>query len=96
MSPEPTHFQSNDFEFDSANMGWLRLVGSIKLQVSFAKEPYKRDAILHKRPIIQSILLTITTPCIFTSDYIYTSDNIYVTSRGDYIYSDTKYKVTSD
>jgi len=34
------------------NMGWLRLVGSIKLQVSFAKEPYKRDAILQKRPII--------------------------------------------
>ena len=24
-------------------MGWLRLVGSLKLQVSFAKEPYKRD-----------------------------------------------------
>jgi len=30
----------------------LRLVGSIKLQVSFAKEPYKRDYILQKRPII--------------------------------------------
>jgi len=27
-------------------MGWLRLVGSLKLQVSFAKEPYKRDYIL--------------------------------------------------
>jgi len=25
---------------------WLRLVGSLKLQVSFAKEPYKRDDIL--------------------------------------------------
>jgi len=24
-------------------MGWLRLIGSLKLQVSFAKEPYKRD-----------------------------------------------------
>jgi len=23
-------------------MGWLRLVGSLKLQVSFAKEPYKK------------------------------------------------------
>ena len=30
-------------------MGWLRLVGSIKLQVSFAKETYKRDYILQKR-----------------------------------------------
>ena len=33
-----------------ALMGWLRLVGSIKVQVSFAKEPYKRDYILQKRP----------------------------------------------
>ena len=31
---------------------WLWFVGSIKLQVSFAKEPYKRDDILQKRPII--------------------------------------------
>jgi len=29
-------------------MGWLRLVGSLKLQVSFAKEPYDRDDILQK------------------------------------------------
>jgi len=35
-----------------ADMGWLRLVGLIKLQVSFAKEPYKRGDILQKRPII--------------------------------------------
>jgi len=34
------------------SMGWLRLVGSFKSQVSFAKEPYKRDYILQKRPII--------------------------------------------
>ena len=27
-------------------MGWLRLVGSLKLQVSFAKEPYKIRDIL--------------------------------------------------
>ena len=43
-------------------MGWLRLVGSIKLLVSFAKEPYERDAILQKRPILLSILLTVATP----------------------------------
>ena len=29
--------------------GWLQLEGSIKLQVSFAKEPYITDYILHKR-----------------------------------------------
>jgi len=33
-------------------MGLLWLVGSIKLKVSFAKEPYKRDNILQKRLII--------------------------------------------
>ena len=56
-------------------MGWLRLVGSIKLYVTFAQEPYKSDNILQKRliepmkrdnslqkrPIIQSILLTVAT-----------------------------------
>ena len=30
----------------------LRLVGSVDLQVFFAKEPYKRDYILQKRPMI--------------------------------------------
>jgi len=43
-------------------LGWLQLVGSIKLLVSCAKEPYKRDNILQKRPIILSILLTVATP----------------------------------
>jgi len=43
-------------------MGWLWLVGSIKLQVFFAKEPYKTDDILQKKPIILSILLTVATP----------------------------------
>jgi len=43
-------------------MGWLRGVTSIKSQVSFAKEPYDRDYILQKRPIISSILLTVATP----------------------------------
>ena len=43
-------------------MGWLQLVGPIKLQVSFAKEPYKRDDILLKRHVILSILLTVATP----------------------------------
>jgi len=37
---------------ESCHMGWLRLVGSFKLKVSFAKETYKRDDILQKRPMI--------------------------------------------
>ena len=46
----------------SSAMGWLQLVGSIKLQVSFVKETYERDNILQKRRIILSILLTVATP----------------------------------
>ena len=40
------------------HVGWLRLVGSLKC-VSFAKEPYKRDYILQKKPIILRSLLSI-------------------------------------
>ena len=50
-------------------MGWLRLVGSLTLQVSFAKETYKRDDILQKRPLILINLLIVATPYTF----IYTS-----------------------
>jgi len=45
-------------------MQWLRLVGFSKLQVSFAKEPYKKDNILQKRRIILRSLLTVATPYI--------------------------------
>jgi len=47
-------------------MGWLRLVGSLKLYVSFAKEPYERDYILQKRPIIVRSLLIVATPYLHT------------------------------
>ena len=33
-----------------------------KLEVSFAKEPYERDDILQKRPMLLSILLTLAAP----------------------------------
>ena len=46
----------------ASTMRWLRLVGSLKLQVSFAKEPYKRDDFLQKRPIILRSLRIETTP----------------------------------
>jgi len=48
-------------------MGWLRLAGSIKLYVSFAKKTYKRHNILQKRAIILSILLTVATPYAYTT-----------------------------
>jgi len=44
------------------HMGWLRLVGSLKLQGSFAKEPYKKDDILQKRPTILRSLIIGATP----------------------------------
>ena len=43
-------------------MGWLRLVGSIKLQVSFVEYSLFYRALLQKRPVILSILLTEFTP----------------------------------
>jgi len=43
-------------------MGWLRSVGSIKLKVSFAEYGFFYRALLQKRPIILSILLTKATP----------------------------------
>jgi len=46
-------------------MGWLRLVGFFKLQVSFAKEPYKRDLYSAKWLIILRSLLTVATPYIY-------------------------------
>jgi len=51
------------FSWGCIPMEWLWFVGSMKLYVSFAKEPYKIDDILQKRPIIKSILLTVATPC---------------------------------
>jgi len=44
------------------NMGWLRLAGSLKLWVSFAKEPCKRDYILQDRTLILRSLLIVATP----------------------------------
>ena len=47
-------------------MGWLRLVGSLKLklEVSFAREPCKRDDDLRKRPIMLRSLLIVAIPFI--------------------------------
>ena len=43
-------------------MGWLRSVGSIRLQVSFAEYRLFYRALLQKRPVILSILLVEATP----------------------------------
>jgi len=46
----------------TVHMGWLRSVSSLKLKISFAKKPYKRDNILQKRPVILRGLLIVATP----------------------------------
>jgi len=71
-------------------MGWFQLVGSIKLLVYFAKEPYKRDYILQKRPIILSILLIIATAphiCITVIHGNYMSQQHTKTYLNIYIYT---------
>ena len=54
-----------------ACMGWLPSVGSLKSQVSFAKEPYKLDDILQKRPTILRSLLIVAKQetCNFKASY---------------------------
>ena len=74
-------------------MGWLRLVGCLKIQVSFAKELYKRDLYSAKRPVFLSILLIVATPycglymypfrylctyIMFMCSFIYLCANIHV------------------
>jgi len=44
------------------HMGWLRLVGSLQLQVSFAEYSLFYRALLQKRPIILRSLLIVATP----------------------------------
>ena len=62
-APHPTHLSTTSYTSPTLHtMGWLRLVGSIKLQVSLAKEPYKRDYVLQKRPVMLSVLLAVATP----------------------------------
>jgi len=66
-------------------MGWLRLVGSLKLLVAFAKEPYKRDYILQKRLMILRSLLVEATPYHTSSSMaecaVYVGRGGYPTSR---------------
>ena len=55
---------------DKHNMGWLRWVGSIKLQVSFAEYHLFYRALLQKRPIILRSLLIVATPYVHIKKYV--------------------------
>jgi len=55
---ESYHTQAPPF----ATSGVATISGLLQIQVSFAKEPYKRDDILQKRPGILRSLLIVATP----------------------------------
>ena len=67
-------------------MEWLRLVSSLKLYVSFAKEPYKKDEILQKRPIIWRSVLIIATPYVKR----HRVKELCILSKGPYIHTNTR------
>jgi len=65
ISPTRYIFSKSQLTTTSAtqvHMGWLWLAGSIKLHVSFAENRLFYRALLQKKPIILSILLTEATP----------------------------------
>ena len=62
------HVSSYDLSYDlpygrhAHGMGWLRLVGSLKLQVAFAEYSLFYRSLLQKRPMILRSLLIVATP----------------------------------
>ena len=53
--------------FHMTHIAHPSIVGSFKLYMSFAKEPYKRDYILQKRPINFLLVRTLRTPFEYTA-----------------------------
>ena len=68
------------------HMWWLRLIGSWKFLVSFAKELYKRDDILQKRPRILRSLLVEATPYRYVSMYVWKNPYLSVQTISIYTY----------
>jgi len=58
-------------------MGWLRLVGSIKLQVSFAEYSFFYRALLQKRPGVLRSLQVVATPYSIYSSHPVTQSITY-------------------
>jgi len=51
------------------DMGWLRLVGTLKLQVSFAEYSLCYRSLLQKRPTILRSILIVATPYVILTWY---------------------------
>jgi len=57
-----TQLSRIDMRYSSRPVGWLRLTGSLKLQVCFAGYSLFYRALLQKRPMISRSLLIVATP----------------------------------
>ena len=62
LTQEGCIYQWREDDDDVTDMGWLRLVGSSKFQVSFAEYSLFYRALVQKRPIILRSLLIVATP----------------------------------
>jgi len=72
-----TPYETAKYRDRPSHMGWLPLVGSLKLQVSFAKEPFKRDCNLSKIRMILRSLLIVATPYTISHRHMNESDQAY-------------------
>ena len=63
-------------------MGWLRLKGSLKLQISFAKYHLFHRAHLQKRPTILRSQLIVATPYICANEQHATREHQHLRKRG--------------
>ena len=61
-TPQHTATHCNALQHTACGMGWLRLVGCLKLYISFAEHRHFYRALLQKRPIILRSLLVVATP----------------------------------
>ena len=69
---------SCDLTHPNMYMGWLQLLGSLKVKVIFAKEPCKRNYILQKKPIIlRSILIAATPYLLFITTQVKTHSYVW-------------------
>ena len=67
-------------------MGWLRLVGSLKLYVSFVEYCLFYRSVLQKRPVILRSLLYEVTLYLYHLNHIYTHDYVRVCMAYEFVF----------
>ena len=70
-------------------MGWLRVVGSLELQVAFAEYGLFYRALLQKRPMILRSLIIVATP--YVSDIPYRAEIERETTNRSHLIKASKY-----